>query len=103
MIFCELQVRLVVTRGSHTTGDFSESDLRGNGVQVFAPYYPCKRTEKWYVMLANQSWNAVIAWTHVSLKEAEMFGLQYGDPIEKRNNGQVGISCVLVCSLISIS
>lgn len=78
-------MRLVVTRNSHATKDFSEADLRGEGAQAFAAYYPFKKTEKWYIMLANATWNAVIAYTHTSLKEAELCGLQYCDPIDKKN------------------
>lgn len=82
------RVHLVLTRRSHESGDFTEGDLRGDGAQAFAPYYPYKRTEKWYIILAYQPWNSVLTWTHTNLKEAEVYGLQYGDPIEKKNNGQ---------------
>ncbi|GMH41560.1 hypothetical protein BSKO_09470 [Bryopsis sp. KO-2023] len=89
------RVHLVITRRSHESGDFTESDLRGQGAQVFSPYFPFKRTEKWYVILAYQPWNAVLTWTHTTLKDAELYGLQYGDPIEKKNNGQTPVEADL--------
>lgn len=71
-----LQVRLVLTRRSHATGDISDADLQGSGVLCFCPHYPHPRPEKWYIMVTLPNENRVICWKHLVLKDAEIAGLR---------------------------
>lgn len=65
------QVRLLLTRRSHVSGEVSEEDLSGAGALCFCPNYPFPRPEKWYVMVTIPSTSRVICWKHAVLKEAE--------------------------------
>ncbi|KAG7672402.1 hypothetical protein Ndes2526B_g09086 [Nannochloris sp. 'desiccata'] len=73
-------VHTMVLRAAHQVSGFNpESITKGKNaaIRAYAPNFPFPRDEHWFFLLGDPSNNALLAWTRVSLLEAEAAGARY--------------------------
>ncbi len=73
-------VHTMVLRAAHQVAGFDpESIAKGKNaaIRAYAPNFPFPRDEHWFFLLGDPSNNTLLAWTRVSLLEAEAAGARY--------------------------
>jgi translocation protein SEC63 len=75
-------VHTMVLRAAHQVSGFDPESIatgkkKNAAIRAFAPNFPFPRDEHWVFMLGNPSTNELLAWTRVSLVEAEAAGARY--------------------------
>jgi len=73
-------VHTMVLRAAHQVSGFDpESITQGKkaAIRAYAPNFPFPRDEHWFFLLGDPSNNTLLAWTRVSLLEAEAAGARY--------------------------
>ena len=75
-------VHTMVLRAAHQVSGFDPESITQGGkkkaaIRAYAPDFPFPRDEHWFFLLGDPSNNTLLAWTRVSLLEAEAAGARY--------------------------